>query len=84
MVRLRQVREWRNSFNRKHASNNSMDVRRKQRLSYQTGLLTFGLRVTGFRPRHLNRWLPRGEIGANNFYGKINHILHFAFRLVRY
>jgi hypothetical protein len=35
--------------------NKSMDVRRKQRLSYERRLLPFGLRVAGFRPRHLNR-----------------------------
>jgi hypothetical protein len=33
-----------------------MDARRKQRLSYQTGLLTFSGLGGGFRPRHLNRY----------------------------
>jgi len=32
-----------------------MDARRKQRLSYQTGLLTFSGLGGAFRPRHLNR-----------------------------
>ena len=32
-----------------------MDVRAKQRLYYQTGLLNSELRVGGFAPRHLNR-----------------------------
>ena len=36
--------------------NNSMDVRAKQRLCLETCVVTFGLRVGGFAPRHLNRW----------------------------
>jgi hypothetical protein len=40
----------------KHAANKSMDVRAKQLLSYEHCLLTFGLRLIGFAPRHLNRW----------------------------
>ncbi len=36
-------------------SNNSMDVRAKQRLSYQCPLVTFGEFGGGFAPRHLNR-----------------------------
>jgi hypothetical protein len=41
----------------KDAPNISMDVRRKQRPSYQTGFLTLGLRGCRFRPRHLNRYI---------------------------
>ena len=33
-----------------------MDVRAKQRLSYQRALVTFSLRGGGFAPRHLSRW----------------------------
>ena len=33
-----------------------MDVRAKQRLSYQRLSLNFSLRVSGFAPRHLNRY----------------------------
>jgi len=40
--------------------NNSMDVRAKQRLSYQRLLVTFSLRGGGFAPRHLNRWAAKG------------------------
>jgi len=39
-----------------------MDVRRKQLLSYECRLLSFGLRVACFRPRHLNRSMPRGKM----------------------
>ena len=38
-------------------SNNSMDVRAKQRLCYQTCVVTFGGRGGGFAPRHLNRYV---------------------------
>ncbi len=36
-------------------SNKSMDVRRKQLLSFNGFSLSLGLREGGFRPRHLNR-----------------------------
>jgi len=36
--------------------NNSMDVRAKQRLSYQRRPLNFGGLGGGFAPRHLSRW----------------------------
>ena len=39
-----------------------MDVRAKQRLSYQRLSLNFMLTSGGFAPRHLNRSMPRGEI----------------------
>jgi len=39
--------------------NNSMDVRAKQRLSYQRYLVTFGGLGGGFAPRHLNRYALR-------------------------
>ena len=42
-------------LNNNAASNKSMDVRAKQRLSYQRPLITFSLRVGGFAPRHLSR-----------------------------
>ena len=37
-------------------SNKSMDVRAKQRLSYQHFSFNSELRGSGFAPRHLNRW----------------------------
>ena len=37
-------------------SNNSMDVRAKQRLSYRRFLVNSELRGGGFAPRHLNRY----------------------------
>jgi hypothetical protein len=43
-------------------ANNSMDVRAKQRLSYERRPLNFSGLGCGFAPRHLNRWLFRGEI----------------------
>ncbi|MBA4185637.1 MAG: hypothetical protein H0X49_16795 [Acidobacteria bacterium] len=36
-------------------SNNSMDVRAKQRLCYQWSFFNSELRVFGFAPRHLSR-----------------------------
>ena len=48
------------------AANKSMDVRAKQRLSYQTGLFNSELCGGGFAPRHLNR---------SAFHGKINGLL---------
>jgi len=36
--------------------NKSMDVRAKQRLSYQCSFFNSELCVFGFAPRHLNRW----------------------------
>jgi len=42
------------------ASNNSMDVRAKQRLCYLTCLLTFSGLGGGFAPRHLSRSPPCG------------------------
>jgi hypothetical protein len=41
-----------------------MDVRAKQRLSYQRLLVTFGGLGSGFAPRHLNRWAFRVTISA--------------------
>jgi len=39
-----------------------MDVRAKQRLSYQSLLLNSELCGGGFAPRHLNRYMLRGKI----------------------
>ncbi len=52
-----------NAFENNAMPNKSMDVRRKQLLSYQRHLLPLGLRVAGFRPRHLNRWVALGDFG---------------------
>ena len=38
-----------------------MDVRAKQRLSFNVALFSLTLRVAGFAPRHLNRSMPRGD-----------------------
>ena len=38
-------------------SNNSMDLRAKQRFSYQHPLVSLTLRVAGFAPRDLNRYV---------------------------
>ena len=39
----------------KKTSNNSMDVRAKQRLCYGSCLVSLNLRAIGFAPRHLKR-----------------------------
>ena len=44
--------------------NKSIDVRAKQRLSYQRLLVNSKLRSCNFR--HLKRWLPRGEMMRTN------------------
>jgi hypothetical protein len=44
-----------------------MDVRRKQLLSYQRRLLPLGLRVAGFRPRHLSRCTAFSNVRMKRF-----------------
>ena len=44
-----------------------MDVRAKQRLSYHVLLFNSELRVAGFAPRHLNRYMLRGKIELEVF-----------------
>jgi hypothetical protein len=39
-----------------------MERRRKQQRFYQRFSLNLSLCVFGFRPAHLNRWLPRGKL----------------------
>ena len=39
-----------------------MDVRAKQRLSYQRSSFNSELRAGSFAPRHLNRWVARGKL----------------------
>ena len=53
-----------------------MDVRAKQRLSYQRRLLNFSGLGGGFAPRHLNRWAAsrsynRYEIQSSNFFNPL-------------
>ena len=68
----------------KAMSNNSMDVRAKQRLCYLACLLNSELRGGGFAPRHLNRYMLCGENQRDviihlkrtkKFYGKFSTLL---------
>jgi len=45
-----------------------MDVRAKQRLSYQHILFNSKLLGGGFAPRHLSRYVARGEIEHFSFF----------------